>query len=405
MTCEEGVEAAVCMLEAIDGDADGARSALCKSSPGDDCDDENAAVHPGVAEVCDGVDNDCDGKSDLQDGLSLAGEATPIAGANELQLAWSEAGGRFFVVYPTGTGVNKATLTTSGIFTPDSQLFATEPATRAYTGPIIASGGPNLLITHVDAGYIGQGDEPPGDLGYTLSGTGSISGAGQELVGGIKDFAWRSPTEDWVMAQVDDGKIVLNAVSTDLTVKKGSTYDEHPSALHIASTGTESALVWQVKDSSLVVWARVLQGLALIGRTELSKGGHQPDIIDVKGGYAIAWTTGTGVALARRGTDATAICESGVVDLGLSAGDGNRVALADSDRGVLALVTSQASNKASLVRFDSNCKPVDNVIVADTASPGSPSIDVGARTVALAWSTTSAGGPAYTRVVSDLLCK
>ncbi len=29
-----------------------------------DCDDNNAAVHPGVTEVCDGIDNDCDGKVD-----------------------------------------------------------------------------------------------------------------------------------------------------------------------------------------------------------------------------------------------------------------------------------------------------------------------------------------------------
>src|SRR5262249_9780379 len=29
-----------------------------------DCDDHNAAVHPGAAEICDGVDNDCDGTID-----------------------------------------------------------------------------------------------------------------------------------------------------------------------------------------------------------------------------------------------------------------------------------------------------------------------------------------------------
>ena len=30
----------------------------------DDCDDNNASVHPGMEEICDGVDNNCDGQID-----------------------------------------------------------------------------------------------------------------------------------------------------------------------------------------------------------------------------------------------------------------------------------------------------------------------------------------------------
>jgi hypothetical protein len=35
-------------------------------TPGD-CDDDDAEVHPGATEVCDGVDNDCDGATDRDD--------------------------------------------------------------------------------------------------------------------------------------------------------------------------------------------------------------------------------------------------------------------------------------------------------------------------------------------------
>jgi hypothetical protein len=37
---------------------------------GGDCDDDNALVHPGVAEVCNGIDDDCDGLVDFDDDLS-----------------------------------------------------------------------------------------------------------------------------------------------------------------------------------------------------------------------------------------------------------------------------------------------------------------------------------------------
>ncbi|HYV85961.1 MAG TPA: putative metal-binding motif-containing protein, partial [Patescibacteria group bacterium] len=56
----------------VDGDGDGFVdcSGGCTPGGGDvcgDCDDSHATVHPGAAEICDGLDNDCDGDVDTAD--------------------------------------------------------------------------------------------------------------------------------------------------------------------------------------------------------------------------------------------------------------------------------------------------------------------------------------------------
>lgn len=49
-----------------DYDKDGHNS---YAAGGDDCNDDNKAIHPDADEVCDGIDSDCDGLDDDEDAL------------------------------------------------------------------------------------------------------------------------------------------------------------------------------------------------------------------------------------------------------------------------------------------------------------------------------------------------
>ena len=98
-----------------DGDSDGygnaGQSTLACSQPSGyvanttDCNDANSGIHPGIAEVCDGLDNNCDTLVDaVQEGFVCAASASPLVAAGSTHSA---------VVRPDGT-VWTSGRTTSG---------------------------------------------------------------------------------------------------------------------------------------------------------------------------------------------------------------------------------------------------------------------------------------------------
>jgi hypothetical protein len=89
VTCQVADAGVTCLVSGRDVDQDGFSDSACVNalSSGADCDDANAAVHPGASEACDGIDNDCNGKSDIADGLPLAGENTSFGPGSHATIA------------------------------------------------------------------------------------------------------------------------------------------------------------------------------------------------------------------------------------------------------------------------------------------------------------------------------
>ena len=76
-----------CVYDSAEGDEDGDGYLACA----DDCDDEWPTVHPGHAEVCDGIDNNCDGQADDVEltPVPLVGDVS-LAEAHTKFLGWYE---------------------------------------------------------------------------------------------------------------------------------------------------------------------------------------------------------------------------------------------------------------------------------------------------------------------------
>ena len=137
-------------IATLDLDSDGYRGPIPGTiagqpgSCGDDCDDANAAAHPGGVEICDGVDNDCNGIiDDNATFVPISGEvvvsSTALQPASPGGLAWSGTNyASFYSGKSSGNRVYMSLLNPGGAkITPPGEAPFTFVNADAFAGPTV----------------------------------------------------------------------------------------------------------------------------------------------------------------------------------------------------------------------------------------------------------------------------
>lgn len=327
--CTEGGGAPMCDVAAADADGDNHGDMGCSAVPtGDDCDDTNATVAPGLPEICDGLDNDCDKLADLEDGLSLSGASKELWSSDQLRhsIAYSPALGTYGIatVFLEVPEIYFGAVDQSGaLVAPRTGIGAFEYAEEIL--PRLAPMGSDFGVVWHDEGMIKDGI-----FLQRVSASGAAIGAPVEV--SIPQLGARAPdivaeeAGSVVVVWQNYGAVFARRVGADGALA-GTEAQLSPTMTgavvpRIARLEERFGVVWKAGSgaSQSVEFAIVDAGLSLVGPVEsLFKGPAvgEPTIAVDGDGFTIVWREpgSTTVHIARRDKTGTALCQ-GIMNAG-----------------------------------------------------------------------------------------
>jgi hypothetical protein len=157
-------------------DADGDGSSTCGPIGMRDCDDLNPAVHPGVVEICNGLDDDCNGTIDDAASPGTMGSISLSSSATEVTWSALAAAQHYDVVYGDLTQLldsgGNFTISTLGCVADNS------PSTSAtFSDNPVAGRGFWILVRGNNCGGAGTYDGEAGQVGSRDAGIAASSSA------------------------------------------------------------------------------------------------------------------------------------------------------------------------------------------------------------------------------------
>lgn len=270
-SCVPATGACSYQIATLDLDGDGYRGPIPGTiagqpgSCGDDCDDANAAAHPGGIEICDGVDNDCNGIiDDNATFIPLSGEVVvsspALQPASPGGLAWS------------------------------GSVYAS-----FYSGK---SSGDRVYMSLLNPG--GDKVTPPGEGAFTFVNADSFAGP-TVWVGDRFGVVWQDRRAN------DNYQIFFSLLGEDGAKKLADTQisfegDNVVGAVNpaMAWNGTEFLVAWQLASSGIYnlfgtrigVDGNVLGAPIALTTSDQGLGNEAPSLAAGKDGVGVAWFLG-----------------------------------------------------------------------------------------------------------------
>jgi hypothetical protein len=400
VSCETIEGVASCGHVGRDADLDGFKSAACTADPGDDCNDTNAAIHPGAAEMCDGVDSDCDELADTREAeVKISGELDVLVTANESS---PELGAFNIAGHGETTTTAVAPFALAWIEDTDTcRRWQTHSINHdGIKSPVASSECDERLVDTIDVTARptlttmttrGTGPQTPATF-FTL-----LTDASGERLEALFATRLLPPVHQALSFNGSEYRIVrLSGMATTTIVRRLGfnrdfelTRDDEldPAAEHLALDGEHGAAVWTLRTSPTLdqVFGDLGDGPTLLSDTTTSA--SHP---------LMAWSENHGNGIAWRYADGAMKFKHYEGSCAVTVGRGFPGELAATAKGFVLISLSEDKDEvvATLIEPDCELGPRTVLARADGDTLSEPKIAVTGREVRALWKRTSDAGGA-----------